>query len=297
MSNDLFVYPKKIPKHIKKIAMYRTYKHRTFSRREKSAVKQFESRIKQFSGLFKARSEPIDSGDLMLFREKDYTLEIYRASDSLWWTHNELAYREKAPRGAKLPDEKQAYKIAEEYLRKYDLVNEYSKFSSVDYTEAAYSSSPKENPISAKTEAHVNYKFSLDRIPVLGPGAKIQVSLVENSTMSELLYFWREPIKEKSNEIIHPEEALKKITNDPRFMRLSSKTAVVNLHKMQLGYFALTPSDFQRYLIPVYAVDGTAKTKDFERYDFTLYVVAAPLTPTSIKEAGIVADPNSCQVF
>jgi len=36
----------------------------------------------------------------------------------------------------------------------------------------------------------------------------------------------------------------------------------------------------------VYAFDGTLSTKEFERYDFTRYVVAVQYTPEDAKQVG-----------
>jgi|LGOV01.1.fsa_nt_gb hypothetical protein len=298
MNKDIFNYPKEIPEYIKELPIYRTAKYRTYSRREDVAQREIDTRIKLYTKLFNIKAEPKDLGEIVVFRDKDYKLEIFRASDSLRWIHNELADRTKIPKGAKLPEEKEAFDIAVKYLRKFKLYNKYAKIKSLTHTEFARSTLvQKEKPKLVKIEAHVFFSFSLDGIPVMGPGAKIKVSLVENDKMSGLLYFWREPIKEKAMQLIHPVDALKKLTNDPSFMRLSPDTAVVNLHRIQFGYYALTPTAFQRYLIPVYAITGTVKTEYLDRYDFTNYVVAVDLTPDEIKKAGIVADPSSCTIL
>lgn len=297
MDKELFIYPKKIPKHIKQVPMYVTTKYRTYSRRETEAVRALDARIKRYSRLFKIKSKPQDVGDLLVFREKDYTLEVYKTSDSVWWTHNELAYRGKMPRGKKLPDKKAVVKIARRHLAKFGLTNKYTKISSVDYTEVAIAATARSKPRLVKTEAHAIFNFFLGGLPVMGPGAKIKVSLVEDGKLSSLLYFWRDPVKRKAMKLVHPKEGLGKLINDPRFMRLSSDSAVVQLRKMRFGYYALTPTEFQRYLIPVYETKGTVKTSDFERYDFTHYIAAVALTQDEIKRAGILADPSSCQIF
>lgn len=297
MNKKLFAYPRAIPEHIREVPMYKTMKYRTHSRREKDFAKDFDKRIKMYSGLFSIESEPDDLGDIVLFRDEDCTLEIYRASDSIWWTDRKLAYREEIPEDLKLPSEEDAMNIATDYLNEYRFANRYARFDSVSYTEVASSTSENEEPELLRTGITVNYAFQLDGIPVMGPGAKIQVSLVEDGKMCELLHFWREPDKVKEMQLIHPMEALEKVTEDPSFMRLSPDDAVVDLHRIRFGYYAITPTDFQRYLIPVYAVDGTAKTEALERYDFTRYVVAIDLSAEEIKEAGIIADPSSCTMF
>ena len=297
MNSDLFIYPQKLPEPIAEVPMYRTMIHRTYSRRLQAASEEFNNRLQIYSRLFNTKSEPQDKSSVILFREPDYTLEVYRPSDSLRWSHRELAYREHVPAEAELPKEQEARELATNFLREYRLENNYAQFQSVAYSQLAISTSPDEEPTVYNTEAHVLYNFNLEGYPVFGPGAKIKASFVEGGRMSRFLNFWRTPTKEKTISLISPEEALKKFSNDPRFMRISPDTAVVNIHDIQFGYYTLPPTEFQRYLIPVYAVSGTVKTQDFERYDFTHYVVAVELTKEQIKQAGVVANPASCTVF
>lgn len=300
MDKDLFRFPKKMPKGMKKASAFKTMTSRSFSRRDKEAQKALEKRMKQFTDVFELKSEPIDKGKRLLFKEKDFSFEVFRTSDSVWWTHNELAYREKIPKGVRLPDNEESIDMAKEYLKKFKLHNKFAKVDSVSYTECIISSPDGKKVEEYKTEVHVNLRFFLDEIPVLGSGAKMKVSLVEDGIMSQLLQFWREPDMDKSKEtvdLMDPDEALEKFVNQPQFMRLSSKKALVDLEEMDFGYYALPPDEVQRYLLPVYAVKGSVKTEYLEKYDFTKYIVATPITSEKIKRSGIVADPSSCLIF
>ena len=77
MMNNLFVYPKEIPKYIPKVFMYRTTKYQTLSRRDKDAQEDLDSRVNHYSKLFEIEGTPVDSGDRIIIQNDEYELEIY----------------------------------------------------------------------------------------------------------------------------------------------------------------------------------------------------------------------------
>lgn len=299
MSKNLFNYPEQIPVYLKEVPMYRATKYKTYSRREADVQKDLDLRAERYTKFLSIKATPEDLGEVIVYQYNDQELEIFRPSDSLRFTHKGLSSQAATPKAVKLPDEKKAFDVAANYLDKYELTNENATIKALAYTEFVSHAMKKGDvaPQVIKTEAHVIYSFSLDGIPVMGPGAKIKISMVENEKMSGLLYFWRNTTKEKAMKITHPIEALRKLTNSPNFMKLSPETASVDLHSIQFGYYAMPPGEFQRFLIPVYAVKGTVKTEFFDRDDFTRYVVAVDLSPEEIKKLGVVANPDSCTMF
>jgi hypothetical protein len=297
MKGDLFIYPQQLPEPIAEVPLYRTTPHKTYAHRLQTAREAFSDRLQLYSRLFNTQTEPRDKGGVVLFQEADYTLEVYRPSDSLRWTCQELAYRNHMPAEAQLPTEQEALELATNHLREYRLDTHYTQFKSIAYSELSITNAVSKKTAVYRTEINVLYNFKLEGHPIFGPGAKIKLSFVEGGRRSRLLYFWRVPQREKMISIISPEEALKKFSRDRRFRKLSPDTAGVNVQSLQFGYYALPPTEFQRFLIPVYRVEGTVKTECIESQSFTLHVVAVNLTPEQIMEAGVVANPASCTVF
>ena len=107
--NKLFILPERIPENPGEIPMYKT----SLEDPEIS----FDKRLKDYIALFKLRSQPKDYGDSVVFQEKTFELENFRASDSIWWAHNKLAYSEKGPKNSKLPSEKKATELAAKVYR------------------------------------------------------------------------------------------------------------------------------------------------------------------------------------
>lgn len=295
--SELFSLPKKIPSYKKQIALYRTTKLKTLSPRESTVARYFAKRINQYKEVFQLKQEPEDHGDILSFKDKEIDFEVYKASDSFWWVNRNLAFQETLMRGAKLPDNDTAAKNADAYLKMLGVNMTHAKFESVTQTEVIRDNNKRKEIERQKTAVNVNYSFNIDGTPVVGPGAKIQVSYCDQNVVSQVFYFWRNTDKSEEMNCIHPDTALEKFMKDPRYIRLDERTSSGQIHEMKLNYYALPPFEFQRYLIPVYTIKGTVSTKYLERYDFSTNIIAVNITPEQIKKAGIVADPNSCQIF
>jgi hypothetical protein len=112
-----------------------------------------------------------------------------------------------------------------------------------------------------------------------------------------VIYFWRKPVKAKAMPTITAEEALSQFRRDPLFLRLNPEEALIEIQTIQFGYYALPPAEFQRYYVPVYAIAATARTREFERYDFRRYVVGVRISSEEAKQLDVVANPAACRMF
>jgi hypothetical protein len=151
-------------------------------------------------------------------------------------------------------------------------------------------------PRSVRTAIDVNYTFSLGEHPVMGPGAKIKVTFADPEAPAQLIYFWRIPGKAAAATAISAETAIERFMRDPAFFHLRNKDAVVEVTSVTFGYYALTPTDFQRLYVPVWAIEATSQTR-LLRHDFTRYVVAVDMTPEEAKQADVVSNPRACRMF
>jgi hypothetical protein len=277
--------------------MYRTTELKTLSPRENTVARYFERRMKRYKEMFDLKVKPEDKGDTLCFREKEIDLEVYKASDSFWWTNRKLAFQETLPQGAILPDEDAAVKYAHEYLSKVGIDRNHIQLGSVTHTEVVHDNAEQKEIERLNTAVNVNFSFIVDDMPVVGPGAKIQVAFCDRDKMAHALYFWRNIQVADEMETILPDAAIEKFMKDPSFIRLDERSSSVRIHEVSLNYFALPPFEFQRYLIPVYSISGTVSTKHLEKYDFRTHVVAVNISPEKVKRLGIVANPDSCQIF
>jgi len=293
--NELFKFPEHLSKSPGKIPMFRATRFSSMSSRDEKYQSAFARRLRAAQQSFGISGKPTVEGARLVLRSENESLELYRPSDSLWWTHHGLAYQEKALAGARLPDEAEALKLASALLERHNLDIASASVRSVTYVEADVQERTAK-PQSVRTALDVNYGFTLADHPVMGPGAKIKVTFATTDTPAQLIYFWRVPSKAPAAAAISATTALERFMRDPAFFHLRNKEASVEVHKVTFGYYAMTPTDFQRLYVPVWAIDVTCQTREL-RHDFRRYVVAVDRSPEDAKRADAVANPRTCRMF
>ena len=292
--NELFKLPERLPKPLGKIPMFRATRFASLSSRDEKYTKDLARRLREAQKRFGLNGEPVSEGARFVLRTEQTSVEIYAASDSLWWTDHRLAYQER-PASGRLPDEAGARKLAAAAIKRYELDADAASVASVTHVEADVRERDGK-PRSVRTAVDVNYVFSLGKHPVMGPGAKIKVTFAADDAPAQLIYFWRIPAKAPAATAISPTTALERFMRDPAFFHLRNKDAVVEVKGVTFGYYAMTPTDFQRLYVPVWAIDARCQTREL-RYDFRRYVVAVDMTPEEAKSADVVANPRACRMF
>jgi len=289
MKDSLFNLNTKLPKHISDIPMYRTFHFNSASRKNKEFMNHIEKRLAFLRSNFKTEGEVRDLGDQLIIRNEKEALELYFGSDSFWWTDRENAYSENKDLAKNLPDERQAIRSAEKLLEALQIDTSSMKLHSVQHNFAAFSESPKdENAEKFPTSTNVNFMHELDGLPVFGSGAKTQLSFINNDQLVEFLHFNRIPKAEKRTvEIISPEEAVQQVFDNKRFAILKEQgKSSGEITDVSLGYYAAAPSDFQKFLIPVYKVKGSVAAPKLDHYDFNLFVIASKASQELAKQKG-----------
>ena len=102
--NELFKLPERLPKSLGKIPMFRATRFASLSSRDEKYTKDLARRLRAAQKRFGLNGEPVSEGARFVLRSEQTSVEIYAASDSLWWTDHRLAYQERPARG-RLPDE------------------------------------------------------------------------------------------------------------------------------------------------------------------------------------------------
>lgn len=272
---DVFQLPK-LELDREKITFYRT-----------PFPKLTPAKVAQIAKVHGIKAKPQDGGSLVLLRDRRATLELFRASDSIRWSTLANGKSESSANGGrpKLPDEAAARKKAAAFLRQRKIPTKGAAVDSITHGMLSRATKRRREVEEEPIAVHVNYRFELDGLPVLGPGAKIQVTFVDDKTPAEVYRFWRTPKADGEMELLPARAAFDLLRRDPDFAELGDD-ARVEYRNPRLGYYALPPRESQGALIPVYAFDGRLSTRDFERYDFTRYVVAVPYTPEDAKQVG-----------
>jgi hypothetical protein len=206
------------------------------------------------------------------------TLEVFEASGSLRWTRAAAAAGE-PPDPGRLPSRDEAAAKAERFLADLALLDGRAQLADVTYGEVIAAPRGGAPRAAYPTEIHVHYRFTLNGIPVVGPGAKIQVTFGTDGQVSEFYRFWREtaaslpPLPSYSLR-----EAIALLRQDRAFLQLSPARARVQIRRIFLGYYAGPPRKHQGFLVPVYVFHGTVRTPALRRYDFVRHVAAVRLS-------------------
>jgi hypothetical protein len=231
-------------------------------------------------------AEPDDRGAYLLFRDESATLELFAASDSLRFSR----WPSRTDEGLDGPgplDSEAAAERAADLLEEHGLADRSARMTSVTALEVARADRDEHkrghDPELRAVAAQVNYAFELDGLPVVGAGAKIQVTLGGEGELWECLRFWRQADPVETLPLIGAAEAFERLQRDPAYAALDGDAASVTFDEVRLGYLALPPREIQGYLLPVYICRGTASTRELPRWDHTRYVVAVDLPPSEAK--------------
>lgn len=231
-------------------------------------------------------ASPRDDGRFVVIRDERSSLEVFRASGSLRWTLDAV---DGEARGAEpaLPDGEEAVGIARAFLADHDLASDALREPTVARTVALRAERDRE-PVAVTVAHQVCFPYELDGVPVLGPGAKAQVTVGDGGEVVGWYRFWREAFAEELVPVLPADRAYEVFRADHAFADLGDD-AVVEVRDLALGYLALPPQEAQGYLVPVWAFSAVTSTEVLPAYEFTRYVIAAAdVSAERVKAMGAV---------
>jgi hypothetical protein len=245
-----------------------------------------EEQVKRLASRFRVEGRLRDRGDRFIVEDENSMFEVFRGSHSIWWT--DIATLRNPPSPLAQDDilsKEEATRRALSYLETY---NQQDNRAALEAISQGMMATIKPSPSAPNTDAKpfsivANFGFSLDRLPIFGPGAKMQVTFGAGKQVTEFYKFWREPIEDHERELLPIEAAIDMFRRDEAFVDLRQDEARVTINSIQLGYYAFPPRENQGYLVPIYAFDCVVSTPHLESYEFTDYVVAVPFERDEIK--------------
>jgi hypothetical protein len=235
-------------------------------------------------------------------------LEVFLASGSLRWTagsrqghipqdsghlpDDEAAIKQAeafvhGPRRAiHLPDHLAAVALGEGVVRRLPFEDQAAELAGVSHTEVSRQVDDEAPGLPYPIAAHVDYRFRLGSIPVVGPGAKMRVSFGVDGKISDALKFWRDPHGRSAPRPVLSIGAIEGgLAKDPAFAHLDQKS-VVTYSRIYLAHYAAPPGLVQRLLVPVLVCEGSAATPALPDDPFARYLVAVQLSGEEQKVLG-----------
>jgi hypothetical protein len=257
---------------------------------------ELQRRWEHWRGVFAVDGEPDNLGDRLVVLSASTSLEVYLASDSVWWTDRSRAYRE-TPEDDGVPEDLEAVRLAETYIA--ETFQPALDLSTVSVGEqvAATSQGPRDAPRSDRLGVAVTLRPTLSDRPIFGPGAKVRVLFTDSSRPADVAYFSRQVEHEGEVEAVHPYQALERLIGDRRFAEALAAGLEFHVRRFEFGYYSAPPDMFQQFLVPVYLAEGDLERSQLDADVFRLYVPAVDIDARSMKALGVRANPTVRSTF
>lgn len=165
-----------------------------------------------------------------------------------------------------LPTEKDAIKIANEYLQNNNHLPNNAYLSNVEtlYIKTINTSTgegvvEKEDPVLVQ----VSYGRSIGKYPVVGPGDEITVSIGENNEVIYVSKNWKELEQVGEISIIDANAAISKLKEGKIVQNTAGPDCpIVEINEIEVGYFSDLSDSGQEFYEPVWIFKGTDKQGD-----------------------------------
>jgi hypothetical protein len=239
--------------------------------------------------------EVVDRGLWFVVSDGRSALEVYQASHSYRFSRLDID-AEARDGGRQEVERERALAIAERMVQTMAPDESRWDVHSVTDQEVLIAERDAKEPRLNVTGLQVNYTFSLGDLPLLGPGAKMQVAVGPTGDMTGAYRFWREPNATEPAPTIPQDVAFERFSRSNLFADLSDETARAEVTDVRLGYLSMPPTEIQASLVPVYEFRGVLATEIHPRYEFVSYVAAVEMDEASLKSAELTNAPSSVLV-
>jgi hypothetical protein len=237
--------------------------------------------VAQLGKGFALQGDVVDAGNWYVLRDHVFTLEVYQASQSVRLERNGFDFEGRV-RSDHLPDRSRALAAADRFQEIVGGTGARTELHSV--TELAVSTSTRESRAAERrvVALQVNYRYALDGVALVGPGAKAQVTVGGDGQIAQAYRFFREVKRVGTRASVPPSRAFERFAASALFAGLSS-TAKATVRSVQVGLLCLPPTEVQGVLVPVYVMRGVITTELLPQYEFINYVAAADLDEVEAK--------------
>jgi hypothetical protein len=240
------------------------------------------ARVSEIAARLGVHGIPADAGNWFVVRNGTSTVEVFQASDSVR-LERESFDAEGRRGGAKPPSKERAIAVAEKFHELLGSVAARAEVASVGELEVLVSKDRNDTPERRVVGLQVCHRYSLDGLPLIGPGAKAQVTVGCDGDIGYAYRFWREVKRTGTRNTVAPDKAFERFADSPLFKQLG-KGAKVNVTSATLGLLCLPPTESQGVLVPAYVLRGETTTESLPNAPFVHYLAAADLDPIEAKK-------------
>jgi hypothetical protein len=238
-------------------------------------------KVARLAARFDMKGEVTDAGAWYVCRNEPWVLEVYQASHSMRIERLDI---DAEGRNLVLdpPDRERALEAAKRVMAM--IGDDYAKADvhSVTELEVLKATRDKREGERKVVGLQVNYRYMLDGLPLVGPGAKAQVTVAADGQMMQAYRFSRAVERIGARASVEPEEAMRRFAASEAMARLDDR-AKVTVASVELGLLSIPPTEVQSVLVPVYVLRGEVNTEQLPRYEFIAYVAATELGEADAK--------------
>lgn len=247
--------------------------------------------IEQFAARLGVKAPVKVSGPWLLCRDDTHSLEIYQASHSARLTRTAFDLEGAHGEPGDPPSDDVAIDRANGFLDRLQDIHTSKRLApTVSRIEAITQSSDGAREDIRTVAVQVNYRFTLDDLPLRGPGAKAQVTIGASRTIDQAYLFSRQVQPTDEPWTTRPADAsLDALTKSPHFTSVA-RTKDVEVSRMKVGWLCLSPASVQDILFPIYEVRGRVFAGADATRDFVAFVAAAGTPPRSTARRTFAAD-------
>ena len=242
-----------------------------------------EDYAKKLSRAFGLSGQAESGAQTLMVSAGPRALEIYPATGAFWFKDASVLWSGKRP--ASLPAEQDGTEIAERFLRQNDLLPKGMAFESTGHSNLKVYDVATGQSTSYDTDLHVNFRLTVDGIPVAGAGGKIKVYLGEGSRLIGLYWAGFAVHPFKPYPLISAAKAVALLEEYGIVSTVKQPQQVV-VSEVSLVYYAEPGLEAQEYLQPVYRLRGVVQGEEGSE-PYLQYVPAIegkyqkPLPPSS----------------
>jgi len=220
-----------------------------------------------------------------VFRKDGACVEIYRATHSVRVTRAAFDREGTATRPEQIPSDNTAVELANQFVEGLGDIHGSERLSPKISRLEAITQAPGGPRRSNRTVAvQVNYRFALDGLPLLGPGAKAQVTIGRSGDVEQAYLFWRQWERTGEQWTTRPAAAAIAALAESPFLDPVIRTGDVEVLRIQYGWLSLPPTIVQDTFFPVYEIRGrfVAEIDAGRGRDFVLYIAAVRTPPPDL---------------
>ena len=217
-------------------------------------------------------------------RTDEAVVEIFQATHSARLTRATFNVEATTSDSSEMPSDEAAVKRADTFIEELrDIHKSQPLRPTLSHIEAITQENGRPRNSPRTVAVQVNYRFTLEDLPLRGPGAKAQATIGASGTIEQAYLFWRQAEQTGAQWATRPAAAALDALATSKNFATVIRDKHVEVLQIQAGWLCLPPTISQDTLFPVYEIRGRLIANFDNRRDFIAFVAAARTPPDTVE--------------